>query len=152
MIKEKEAKNMDNKYRYREPWIMQRADPYVYYKDGCYYFTGSLPQYNGIALRRSDSLKGLADAEETVVWKKLVSGPMSEHIWAPELHYLEGKWYLYFAGGEKDDIWKIRPYILECEGQDPINDPWMERGMMQAADGDEFSFRAFSLDMTVFEN
>ena len=24
--------------------------------------------------------------------------------------------------------------------------------MMQAADGDEFSFQAFSLDMTVFEN
>lgn len=42
---------------------------------------------------------------------------MSKHIWAPELHYLEGKWYIYFAGGEEEDIWKIRPYVLECQGQ-----------------------------------
>lgn len=81
---------MDNNYNYRQPWIMQRADPYVYHKDGFYYFTGSLPKYDGIALRRSERLKGLADAEETVVWKKHESGLMSEHIWAPELHYLDG--------------------------------------------------------------
>ena len=143
---------MDNNYNYRQPWIMQRADPYVYHKDGFYYFTGSLPKYDGIALRRSESLKGLADAEETIVWKKHESGPMSEHIWAPELHYLDGRWYLYFAGGEKEDIWKIRPYVLECEGQDPISDNWVEKGMMQAAEDDEFSFHAFSLDMTIFEN
>lgn len=134
---------MDNNYNYRQPWIMQRADPYVYHKDGFYYFTGSLPKYDGIALRRSESLKGLADAEETIVWKKHESGPMSEHIWAPELHYLDGRWYLYFAGGEKEDIWKIRPYVLECEGQDPISDNWVEKGMMQAAEDDEFSFHAF---------
>lgn len=42
---------------------------------------------------------------------------MSKHIWAPELHYLEGKWYIYFAGGEEEDIWKIRPYVLECQGR-----------------------------------
>ena len=47
-------------------------------------------------------------AEEVVIWKKHESGPMSKHIWAPELHYLEGKWYIYFAGGEEEDIWKIR--------------------------------------------
>ena len=29
---------------------------------------------------------------------------------------------------------------------------WRELGMMQCADEDEFSFRAFSLDATVFED
>lgn len=143
---------MDNNYNYRQPWIMQRADPYVYHKDGFYYFTGSLPKYDGIALRRSETLKSLADAEETVIWRKHESGPMSEHIWAPELHYLDGKWYLYFAGGEIDDIWEIRPYVLECESQDPINGNWIERGKVEVAEDDEFSFQAFSLDMTIFEN
>ena len=71
---------------------------------------------------------------------------MSKHIWAPELHYLEGKWYIYFAGGEEEDIWKIRPYVLECQGQDPLADAWVEKGKMQRADGDEFSFEAFSLE------
>lgn len=74
------------------------------------------------------------------------------HIWAPELHFLEGKWYLYFAAGEREDKWKIRPYVLECEGDDPCKDSWRELGKMQAADEDSFSFQAFSLDATIFEN
>ena len=77
---------------------------------------------------------------------------MSKHIWAPELHYLEGKWYIYFAGGEEEDIWKIRPYVLECQGQGHWQMHGWKKGKMQRADGDEFSFEAFSLDATVFED
>lgn len=77
---------------------------------------------------------------------------MSEHIWAPELHYLDGKWYIYFAGGDKDDVWAIRPYVLECADADPLIGTWTEKGKMGRADEDEFSFEAFSLDATVFEN
>ncbi len=139
--------------KYNEPWILQRADPYVYrHTDGYYYFTASIPSYDRIALRRSETLAGLADAEEVTVWTKHEKGIMSEHIWAPELHYLDGKWYIYFAGGEADNIWNIRPYVLECEGEDPLAGPWVEKGKMQRADDDIFSFEAFSLDGTVFEN
>lgn len=138
---------------YNEIWIAQRADPYVYlHSDGNYYFTASLPDYRGIALRRARSLRELPRAEEVMVWHKHESGVMSYNIWAPELHYLNGRWYLYFAAGEKDDIFKIRPYVLQCEGDDPLKDNWVEMGKMQCADEDEFSFRGFSLDGTVFEN
>jgi GH43 family beta-xylosidase len=139
--------------KWNEPWILQRADPYVYrHSDGQYYFTASVPAYDRIVLRRADSIGGLAQAEEHTVWEKHASGPMSKHIWAPELHYLFGKWYIYFAGGEEEDIWKIRPYVLECTGEDPMTDPWIEKGKLQRAPEDEFSFEAFSLDTTVFEN
>lgn len=144
---------MDKNFRFNEPWIMKRADPYVYkHTDGMYYFTASVPEYDRIALRRSKTLEGLKDAEEVTVWRKHESGIMSIHIWAPELHYLEGKWYLYYSGGDKDDIWEIRPYVLECQGPDPLTDPWVEKGKMTRANGDIFSFEAFSLDATVFEN
>lgn len=144
---------MDKQLRFNEPWILQRADPYVCrHVDGTYYFTASVPEYDRIALRRGQTLADLAEAEEVTVWRKHESGPMSEHIWAPELHYLFGKWYLYFAGGEKEDVWKIRPYVLECRGQDPLADEWVEMGKMQRAQGDDFSFEAFSLDATVFED
>ena len=132
---------------FNEPWILQRADPYVYlHTDGWYYFTASIPSYDCIALRRARTLEEMPAAEEVVIWRKHESGPMSQHIWAPELHYLDGKWYVYFAGSEVDDIWKLRPYVLECTGQDPLKDAWVERGKMQRADGDDFSFEAFSLD------
>ncbi len=146
MSKEKELK-------YNEPWILQRADPYVVKADdGFYYFTASVPEYDRIVLRRSETLAGIADAEEHLIWKKHDSGIMSKHIWAPELHKVMGRWYIYFAGGEVEDIWKIRPYVLECQSDDPIAGPWVEKGKMRCAEDDEFSFRAFSLDATVFEH
>ncbi len=139
--------------KYNETWIPQRADPYVYrHTDGTYYFTASVPAYDRIVLRSSRTLAGLADAEEVTVWKKHESGIMSEHIWAPELHYLDGKWYIYFAGSQKEDIWALRPYVLECADADPMTGAWVEKGMMTCAAEDEFSFRAFSLDATIFEN
>lgn len=139
--------------KYNEPWILQRADPYLYrHEDGWYYFTASVPAYDSIVLRRAKTLLELADAEEKVIWEKHESGPMSEHIWAPEIHFLFGKWYLYFAGGEKEDVWNIRPYVLECQGTNPYEDEWKEMGKMKRAEEDPFSFEAFSLDATVFEN
>lgn len=139
--------------KYNEVWIAQRADPYVYkHEDGSYYFTASLPEYNGIALRKAESLDALCDAEEVMIWKKHDHGPMSYHVWAPELHYINQKWYIYFASGEVENIWNIRPYVLECIGQNPVKDPWHEKGMMQCAEDDEFSFRSFSLDGTVLKN
>ena len=144
---------MSQELEYNKPWILQRADPYVYkHTDGTYYFTASIPAYDGIVLRHSDTLAGLKDAEEVRVWQKHDKGIMSEHIWAPELHYLDGKWYIYYAGGDIDDVWAIRPYILECADQDPMTGNWVEKGKMTRAEEDEFSFEAFSLDGTVFEN
>lgn len=138
---------------YNKPFIEQRADPYVYrHTDGTYYFTASVPAYDRIILRSASTVMGLESAEEITVWRKHESGEQSIHIWAPEIHYLDGGWYIYYAAGDKDDIWEIRPYVLRCTGQDPVNDPWEEMGMMQAADDDKFSFHAFSLDATVFEH
>jgi len=143
---------MDSGFAYNEPWIEQRADPYVLRAgERCWYFTASVPAYDRIILRRADSLALLSEAEEREVWHRHESGPMSQHIWAPELHRLDGKWYIYFAGSEVDDIWKLRPYVLECADEDPYEGSWHELGMMQCAEDDEFSFRAFSLDATVFE-
>jgi GH43 family beta-xylosidase len=139
--------------KYNKPWIAQRADPYVCrHTDGRYYFTASVPEFDKIILRSADSIKGLSTAEEVTIWVKHAEGEQSIHIWAPEIHYIYGGWYIYYAAGDKDDIWEIRPYVLKCTGQDPMKDEWVELGMMQAADSDLFSFHAFSLDATVFEH
>lgn len=138
---------------YNQPLIEQRADPYVYRAgDGRYYFTASVPAYDRIVLRRAGSIAGLKEAEEVTVWTRHESGEQSIHIWAPEIHEVNGAWYIYYAAGDKDNVWEIRPYVLHCKGSDPLKDEWEELGMMQAADDDDFSFHAFSLDATVFEN
>lgn len=135
------------------PWIEQRADPYVYrHTDGSYYFTASVPDYDKIILRRADTLQGLRKAEETVVWTKHRTGKMSRHVWAPELHFLFGKWYIYFAAGEQNNKWKIRPFVLECQSDDPMAGPWVEKGKMLRSKDDIYSFDAFSLDATILEH
>lgn len=138
-------------------WIARHADPYVCRSEcqsdkGIYYFTATVPEYDRIIMRSSGRLEALAEAEETAIWTKHDKGVMGNHIWAPELHYIWGKWYIYFGAGDAEDKWRERPYVLECRSTDPKAGPWEEKGMMQCADEDEFSFRAFSLDGTVFEN
>ena len=79
-----------NKNEYKNPLVPQRADPWcLKHIDGYYYFTGSVPEYDRIELRRSETINGLSDAEGTVIWKKHESGAMSYNIWAPELHYID---------------------------------------------------------------
>lgn len=131
--------------------LEQRADPFVLYHNGMYYFTASVPQYDRIELRCTDSLENLSSAVKRNIWYKHESGPMSYNIWAPEIHYINQKWYVYYAAGEKDDIWKIRPYVLECTGDNPMTDEWKECGPMLAP-ANSIAFTDFSLDATVFEH
>ncbi len=128
------------------PLISQRADPHLSLVDGRYWFTASVPSYDAIELRCADEIAGLAAAEPVVIWRKHESGPMSKHVWAPELHRIDGRWFIYFAASEVDDIWKLRIHVLECQGDDPLLDAWVERGQVRThAEG-------FSLDATTFEH
>ncbi|MCT1577683.1 glycoside hydrolase family 43 protein [Oceanobacillus kimchii] len=132
---------------YPNPLIEQRADPYIYkHVDGYYYFTASYPLYDRIILRRSKSIQGLTDAEEVEIWHKHEKGIMSEHIWAPEIHFIDNHWYIHFAAGDRDDIWAIRPYVIECTDKNPLDGRWGEKGQVNT------SFQSFSLDATTFEH
>ena len=76
------------------PFIEQRADPFILRHLSHYYFIASVPEYDRLEIRRAVTLEGLRDAEPVVVWRAPQSGPMSQLIWAPELHEIDGKWYI----------------------------------------------------------
>ena len=40
------------------------------HSDGSYYFTASVPEYDRIVLRRSNTLNGLRESDEVTIWKK----------------------------------------------------------------------------------
>ncbi|WP_082592949.1 family 43 glycosylhydrolase [Paenibacillus sp. Soil766] len=132
---------------YPSPFILYRADPYIWkHTDGYYYFTGSVPEYDRIVLRRAERIVDLPTAEETVIWYKHETGEMGNHIWAPELHFIDGAWYIYFAAGAAEDKWAIRQYVLECKEANPITGVWLEKGKI------EMNFESFTLDATTFEH
>lgn len=125
--------------------IPQRADPYVLrHKDSYYYFTASVPEYDRIVLRRSWTIAGLSNAGEAVIWRKHASGPMSWHIWAPELHHVEDAWHVYFAAGRAEAPWDIRIHVLRNASPDPFVGTWEELGQVRT------DWDSFSLDATTF--
>lgn len=130
---------------YQNPLVFQRADPWCYkHTDGFYYFTGSVPEYDRIELRRAPSLEELEHGDVKTIWYKHTSGLMSHNIWAPELHYIHGKWYIYFAAGRAEDPFHIACFLLECDDDDPMHGNWMERGQIDTG------WDNFALDMTTF--
>ena len=135
------------------------ADPWVYrHTDGYYYYTASYGStFDQIQIRRAKTIDLLDSKDEakvaTIIKPKTGNfEKITTYLWAPELHYIDGRFYIYFAASREEDKWRLRPYILECEGQDPIHNKWIERGMIQRSEDDIYSFKAFSLDSTVFEN
>ena len=129
------------------PLIEQRADPWVYrHSDGYYYYSATVPEYDRLELRRSKTLAGLGEAEPEVVWRKHSKGPMGSHIWAPEIHHIDGKWYIYFAAGGAEDVWAIRIYVLENSSPNPLKGEWVEKGQLKT------DWESFSLDATTFEH
>lgn len=131
------------------PLIEQRADPFIYlHTDGFYYFTASVPAFDLIELRRSRTIAGLAHAQTRVVWRRHESGEMSLNIWAPEIHFLQGKWYIYFAAAQADaddaGCYDHRTYILECESDDPMEGHFVEKAKLDTG------WESFTLDSTVF--
>lgn len=129
------------------PLIRQRADPHLtYHRDGWYTFTATVPEYDRLELRRARHLDQLAGAEPKVIWRKHATGPMGSHIWAPELHFIDGKWFLYFAAGgaEQHKVWDIRIYVLENAAANPLEGEWLERGQLRTG------WESFALDATTF--
>lgn len=151
---------------YQNPLIEQRADPHIKYDEdsGYYYFTASYPAfydidhgYDRIILRRSKTIEGLAAAEEITIWNAPSTGQMAKHVWAPEIHKINGRWYVFFAAGNSNAHWAIRPYVLVCQGDDPYNvENWKQAdgtAEIHAATSEEAAyFKNMSLDMTYFEH
>ena len=73
------------------------------------------------------------------------TGPYSKDIWAPELHYLQNKWYIYFAADDGDNK-NHRIYVLENSSPDPLTTNWVFKGKIAdstdkwAIDASEFEY------------
>lgn len=151
----------DTNTDYQSPLVTLRADPYLYkHTDGKYYFTGSYPEYDRIELTCADSVNGIAAAVPKTVWTlpenerpKTVNGNKEfyRYVWAPEIHYVMGKWVIYFAKST-GSLWNIKCYALVLNGDDPMHDEWVDMGVLEKTADDDVSFNNMSLDMTVFEN
>lgn len=121
---------MTDSTTFRNPVAAGSADPWVYkHADGFYYFMCT--RGDRLELSRSARLSEIAKGDRTVIWVPEPGGAYSHELWAPEIHYLNEKWYVYFtaSGGGGDATRRI--CVLENESANPMQGQWVWRGALQ---------------------
>jgi len=128
---------------FTNPLLPQGADPWCIYKDGYYYYTNSTQ--DNITLWKTKSIAKLPQAEKKVVFTPVAGTPYSKELWAPEIHFLQGKWYIYFAADSGKNI-DHRMYVLENASPDPLQGEWVMKGKLITPED------KWSIDGTVFDH
>lgn len=129
---------------FTNPLLPSGADPFSFYKDGYYYYTHTVG--NKILMWKTANLANLKDAEKTVVFTPPSGTGYAKEIWAPEIHYLNQKWYAYFAADSGSNN-SHRMWVLENASEDPMKGEWKLKGKVAdatnkwAIDGDVFEYR-----------
>ena len=130
---------------FTNPIITSRSapDPSVVYHEGWYYLTATFASSEGLWVWKSRTLTDWTSAEKKRVWTAPEAGPMSRQIWAPELHRLRGRWYLYFTASDGEDQ-NHRHYVLEAVTDDPMG-RYASKGRVDEA------FDAYAIDGSVLQ-
>ena len=134
----------DSTNTFTNPLLSSGADPYSFYKDGYYYYTHT--QGNAITLWKTKNLAHLKTAERKTIFTPPPNTNYSKEIWAPEIHFINNKWYAYFAADNGNNN-NHRMYVLENSSEDPMQGEWIFKGKVSdgsdkwAIDGDVFFYR-----------
>jgi len=144
------ANAADNDKGFSNPILEQGADPWIIKHDGMYYYC-CVMSGNRIGISKSEYLHVINKPES--VWQAPPTGKWnSANVWAPELHFYNGKWYIYYAAGFDGP-----PYIHQKTGvlESVTNDPFGEytdKGMVFTGDIENGINKNFwSIDMTLLE-
>lgn len=92
-------------------------DPHLTYFRGKYYYCESTAA--GIFLRAAEDFLAVGRAPQVRVWTPPRKGPASRNVWAPELHVIGGRCYIYFAADDGDNS-NHRMFVLAAQSEDPL--------------------------------
>lgn len=101
---------------FTNPIVARGADPWVIRWQGSYCLSQS--RFGSLWVIKARRLQDLGHGHAVKVWTPPEGMPYSRELWAPELHFLRGKWYLYFAADDGDNV-HHRMYVLEGQSADP---------------------------------
>jgi len=132
-----------NKRTFTNPLFPSGADPWIIWKDGYYYYTNT--SGSRLLLRKAKNLDSLKASVQKTIWTPPAGTSYSKEIWAPELHFIQGKWYMYFAADEGTNK-NHRMYVIENPSPDPMEGTWEFKGKVSdpsdkwAIDGSVFEY------------
>ena len=106
------------------------ADPWVIQHQGEYLYCESRNQ-ESIWVRRSPSLIQLNEQEGAMIWTAPARGGNSKSVWAPELHLIDGTWFIFYAADDGLNE-NHRMWVLEGLTNDPTG-PYRCRGALETS-------------------
>ncbi len=122
-------------------------DPWVIYKNGWYYYMNTSVTAQGeneLRLWRTKNMARLATAENKTIFQPEEGKPYSKQLWAPEIHYLDSSWYVYFAADEGENL-HHRIWVLENNSAEPFEGEWKLKGKLSDP-GDHWA-----IDLTIID-
>lgn len=130
--------------RFTNPLLPSGADPFSFYKDGFYYYMHTMG--NKLVLWKTKNLAELKDAERKTIYEPPPNTPYSKNLWAPEIHFIKGSWYVYYAADDGNNK-NHRMYVIQNGSADPMQGTWEFKGQIAdradkwAIDGNIFEYR-----------
>jgi GH43 family beta-xylosidase len=128
---------------FTNPLLSSGPDPWVIQKDTFYYYTHTFG--NKLAIYKTNKMSNLRNVNPVTVWTPPTTGAYSADVWAPEIHFLQGKWYLYFAADSMGVNSTHRIYVLENSADDPTTGAWTFKGKVSDPSN------KWAIDATVFD-
>lgn len=125
---------------FTNPLLDSGPDPWVVQKDGFYYYMHT--EGNGIAIYKTKSLSKLQKTAKKVIYHAPDSATAAYNIWAPELHFLRNKWYIYYTAGQTKDLATQRLFVMENSNPDPTQGTWTLKGQIKDDSADFFAIDA----------
>ena len=116
---------------FTNPVVRRGADPWVIRWKTNYYFCQSRP--DGVWVNQAARLEDIGQDHWQRIWQPPQGTSYSKQIWAPELHFLQDKWYVYVAADDGDNA-NHRMYVLEGTSGDPQK-PFIFKGKIAPPDG-----------------
>lgn len=124
------------------PLLEYGPDPWAIYHDGFYYYMHSTR--TDLTIWKTRDLADLHNAECKTVWTAPKSGPNARNIWSPELHCLDGRWYIYFSADDDRGQNNQRMWVLATDHADPLAGQWSVKARLQTPED------KWAVDGTVF--
>ncbi|RYD41004.1 MAG: hypothetical protein EOP85_13350, partial [Verrucomicrobiaceae bacterium] len=96
--------------------LYQGEDPWIIFHEGSYYYCSSGPQ-NPTAVYVSKSPTMTERGEKVKVWE---DADNYGRVFAPELHFFDGKWYIYFCADVRTEGGRHMAVVLESNTSNPL--------------------------------
>lgn len=129
--------------------ICRGADPWVIRDHANKRYLWCFSQGNQIVLFAGEKLTDRGDRR--VVWTAPATGPISQEIWAPELHAWGDRWVIYFAASDGHNVNHLA-YVLCSKTSDPLG-TYELKGPLATGEGERgLSPQIWAIDLTLFSH